>query len=301
MKKLFVALMFFMTSANWAAAQTQVLNIYKGVNLDYLDGTDDDEIWSKVAAVPVTRKFADEEPTVEAYFKMYYTDDFLYIYVDVKDDVHFPAWVGKADNEKIQDVHHIYDKVELYFDVNDVLKDGKSPAYLNGYMDPGHYQVAPYFEEDAYESPYLLTGLLYGDLSDQIMVCYALKSDYTSYSMEYEIPLDKFKNDKAEFMSKDKFLSLPEGLGFDLTIVDNDNDGQGRKRMVWCSNETEVYYNMDTAGVVKFVDEPATAGIINISAGRTDMPFYTLQGFKVNGRQVTPGLYVRNGKKIVVR
>ena len=302
MKKLFM-MMLMAATLSQASAQTQVLNIYTGENLETdLDGRDDDPVWEKVEKVPLTRVFQSETPTVEAYFKMFYTDDFLYVYVDVTDDVHFPAWVGKADNERIQDVQHMFDKAELYFNVNENLKGGKGPVYDNGYMAPGYYQVAPYFEESSYDEPYLLTGLLYGDLSDQIMVCYTLKDDYKSYSMEFEIPLEKFKDDKGEFMSKDKFLALADGMGFDMTIVDNDNDGLLRKRLVWNSSAQEAYYNMDDAGVVKFVDLPVGSGISQVSLDNGQpAAVWSLQGIRKEGSKLSRGLYISGGKKVIIR
>lgn len=306
MKKIGLFIMFCVLAMMSAQAQTQELNIYRGTNLSQIDGKEDDAVWSKVPKAPITRPFNDEQATVDAFFKMFYTDDYLYVYIDVTDDVHNPVWAGKADNEKVQDVQHLYDKVELYFDINDILKDGKSPAYINGHMDPGHYQLAPYFEEDGYDSPYLLSGLLYGAMSDQAMVCYTLKDDYTSYSMEYEIPLNSFVNDKGESMSKEKFIALPNGMGFDVTVVDNDADGKGRKRVVWCSDKQEAYYNMDNCGVVHFIDKSVddfVTGVSNIRYnGEHSDKIYTLEGVEMKqGEKLHSGIYIKDGKKIIIR
>lgn len=282
-------------------AQQQVLTIGKGTNLSQVDGKGDDAQWQNVPQIPITRNFGEENPSVTAWFKMFYTDDFLYVYVDVTDEVHVPVWVGKADNEKVKDVHHFYDKVEIYLDVNEVLKDGNGPAWIGnegggGSIAPGHYQFAPWFEEDGYDSPFLMSGDLYGSMSNQAMACYSLKDGYTGYGVEFELPLDKFKNDKDAFLGLDAFKNLPEGLGFDVTVVDNDGDGNGRQRVVWCSNEQEAYYNMDGCGVVHFSDG---LGIEEINSKRNGVKenYYNLAGQQVN--KLRKGLFICNGRKVI--
>lgn len=283
-------------------AQTKQLTIKKGTNLSTIDGKGDDEQWQDVDPVAIDTPFGNENASVKAWFKMYYTDDYLYVYVDVTDDVHVPVWVGKADNEKVKDVHQFYDKVEIYFDVNDNLKDGNGPAYIGtegggGTIAPGHYQFAPWFEEDGYDSPFLMSGLLFGSMSDQAMVCYSLREDYSGYGVEFELPLKKFLNDKGEYLSKEAFENLPQGLGFDVTVVDNDADDLGRKRVVWCSSEQEAYYNMDGCGIVRFGQ---SSGIENL---KTDTGHaktgicYNLLGMRVDRNR--KGIIICDGKKII--
>lgn len=230
----------------------------------YTEGVADEPIWNQIEPVAIEKHFltsatTEEQPTITAFFKMFYTDQFLYVYVDVTDDVHYPVWeTGDKKNE------HIYDKVELYFDVNDNLKDGKGPAYVNGHMDKGHFQLAPSFSEDGYGSPYFPSGVLLGALSDQVFVGYSLKDDGKSYGIEFEFPLEKFTNDRDEFLSMTAFQNLPQGMGFDIVVVDNDNDGNGRKRMVWKNQgPVEAYNNMDNCGVIRFGDESGSLGVTN--------------------------------------
>jgi hypothetical protein len=240
----------FTVSGNALVAQIPSdLVIKRGTTLD-VNGKPDDAIWGKIAPVPITNRFNGEEPTVTAYFKMYYTDEFIYLLVDVTDDVHHPAWVAESKE------HWIYDLVEVYFDVNDVLKDGNGPAYTNGYMAPGHYQLAPILEEGGYDAPYFPENVLYGSLTNQVLIAYSLKPDYKSYSIEYEFPMEAFINDRGESLGLNSFKSLPQGLGFDVVVVDNDNDGAGRKRAVWKNvGPEEPYVNMDNCGVVTFSDD----------------------------------------------
>ena len=234
----------------------------KGVEM-WPEGIADEPVWNEIEAIPIEKHFftsetTEEQPTVTAFFKMFYTDQFLYVYVDVTDDVHYPVWeTGEIKSE------HLYDKVELYFDVNDNLKDGKGPAYVNGYMDKGHFQLAPPFDDEfGYGNPYLPSGVLLGALSEQVFVGYSLKDDGKSYGIEFEFPLDRFTNDRDEYLSMTAFQNLPQGMGFDVIVVDNDNDGNGRKRMVWKNQgPVEPYNNMDNCGVVRFGDENGSMGI----------------------------------------
>jgi hypothetical protein len=186
---------------------------------------------------------------------MFYTDEYIYVLVNVSDDVHYPAWIAEDTKNEWQ-----YDKVEVYFDVNNVLKDGKGPAYTDGYMAPGHYQMAPALKEDGYGAPYEPTNVIYGSLSGLATVAYTLKSDNNSYIMEYRFPMYAFVNDLEDELDVTKFKALPQGLGFDVLVVDNDNDTKGRKRAVWKNiGPTEPYSNMDNCGVVTFSNESISA------------------------------------------
>lgn len=253
MKKYFMAVMLSAMALTGMYAQD--LLIKKGPKID-IDGYGSNPIWEEIEPVPINRVFNGEQPTVTAWFKMYYSEKYLYLLIDVEDDVHYPSYVAEDKQP------WMYDKTEVYFDVNDVLADGQGPAYLNGFMAPGHYQMAPAFEEEYYGCPYLPHDLVYGDLSDQVYVCYMLKDDNKSYRVEYEYPFEAFKNDRGENLSLEAFKNLPNGLGFDVIVVDNDNDGAGRKRAVW-KNEgpVEPYNNMDACGVVRLVDEELGSSI----------------------------------------
>lgn len=248
MKKfLFVLLAVWVATTNLTAQVASDVVIYKGTDIDP-NGKADDNIWKDITPVDITNVFNYEEPTVTSFFKMFYTDEYIYVLVDVTDDVHYPAWL--ADDVKNQ---WKYDKVEIYFDINDNLKDGQGPAYIDGVMAPGHYQIAPALTEEGYGEPFVTEGVLYGTMSDMATVCYDMKPDGKGYVVECQIPIYAFVNDKGEELDVDKLTSLPQGMGFDVIIVDNDNDGKGRKRAVWKNiGPTEPYNNMDACGVITF-------------------------------------------------
>lgn len=248
-KTIFTFLAVLVTCGLFSQIQSDLV-IKKGVDIEP-NGLEDDAIWAKIAPVPVANVFNFEEPTVESYFKMFYTDEYIYVLVNVNDDMHYPAWIAEDTKNE-----WLYDKVELYFDVNNVLKDGKGPAYTSGYMAPGHYQMAPALKEDGYGAPYEPTNVIYGSLSGLATVAYTLKANNTSYIMEYRFPMYGFVNDLEQELDVNKFKALPQGLGFDVMIVDNDNDGKSRKRAVWKNTgPAEPYSNMDKCGVVTFSNE----------------------------------------------
>lgn len=262
MKKLIFTFFAALLTSFMVKSQPQAdLTIYKGTDIAEINGYEDDEVWSKVTPIMITNKFDNEEPTVDgSYFKMFYTDEYIYVLVDVTDDVHYPVWVAEDLKQE-----YLYDKVEVYFDVNDVLKDGKGPAYINGHMDAGHYQMAPYLNEDYYEVPYEPVNVVFGSLSGKATICYSLKMDYSGYTMEYRFPMSAFVNDTGSELNLQAFKTLPQGLGFDVMIVDNDNDGKSRKRAVWKNvGPVEPYSIMDNCGVVVFSDLEVGTGIENI-------------------------------------
>ncbi|MDR1681970.1 MAG: T9SS type A sorting domain-containing protein [Candidatus Symbiothrix sp.] len=253
-KNLFILSAVCVLFATSVSAQVAAdVTIKKGWNID-VDGKPDDAIWSLIDPVAIERNFQAEEPSVTAFFKMYYTDEYLYLLVDVQDDVHYPLWQNPEDSKR----EYLYDKVELYFDINDVLKDGKGPSHNGANVPPiapGHAQLAPAFEEGNYDNPFIPSNAVYNYLNNQVFVAYSTKADNTSYTIEYEFPLDAFINDRGENLSEAAFKALPNGMGFDVTVVDNDNDGKSRKRKVWRSQTNEAYVNMDDCGVIVFGDE----------------------------------------------
>ncbi len=261
MKKFTMGLlaMCCMGAPNLAAEVTADLVIKKGTPI-YVDGKADDPVWAAIEPVAIDRPFQTEEPSLTAYFKMYYTDESIGVLVDVDDDVHYPLWRNPADKKQ----NYMYDKVEVYFDVNDVLKDGNSPAH-NGKNDPpiapGHAQLAFDFDDEGgYDQDrYMPSDVVYNFLDNQVYVAYS-KKENGGYTIEYDFPMNAYINDKNQALDVEAFKALPNGMGFDITIVDNDNDGKGRKRMVWRSDKAEAYQNMDGCGVVVFSSEELPVG-----------------------------------------
>lgn len=282
-------------------AQTADLVIKHGTVSPKIDGNPNDAVWSLIEPVAIEKNYQSEEPSVTAFFKMYYTDEYLYLLVDVTDDVHYPVWMTDDSKNNWQ-----YDKLEVYFDVNDNLKDGQGPAHNGANVPPiapGHAQLAPSFDETMYGGGVTLpSDVVYGCLDGQVYVAYDYKEgDENSYVVEYEFPLEAFINDRDEALSMEAFKALPQGMGFDITVVDNDNDGKGRKRKVWMSNENEAYVNMDGCGVVVFGDEelPAESGIKSLEWN--DLTFFpnpVQQTLTVNGDFDQVVLFSLSGQQV---
>jgi len=75
------------------------------------------------------------------YFKVFYTDAYIYVLINVNDDVHKPYWNSTDFPNKPGDSWK-YDKAEFYMDVNHILKDGFGPAWNGGEQDAGHGKSA---------------------------------------------------------------------------------------------------------------------------------------------------------------
>jgi hypothetical protein len=250
----------FIATSTFAQIDADLV-IKKGVDIE-INGLEDDAIWALIDPVAIDKPFnpnpanplAGELPTLgepgDTYFKMFYTDNYIYVLVNVVDDVHYPHWMAGGNQG------WLYDKVELYFNVNDVLQDGGSPQWVAGHQDPGHYQYAPSIaNEGDYDLVLQPVDGNMGNLSGKAYWIVTRQGE--GYIMEFKIPIHLFSNDTdGDSFTADKLVALPQGMGFDVTVVDNDNDGNGRNRMVWMNDgPTESYNNMDNVGVVVFSEE----------------------------------------------
>jgi hypothetical protein len=181
-----------------------------------------------------------EQPTITAYWKAVYDVECIYVLINVEDDNHYPAWVSEGNSWE-------YDKPEIYFDVNDTLVDGLGPATGNS----GHYQFAPGFNMGGY-------GVLHTDTgtsnSPGGTYAYDLQSD--SYVYEQAIIMSSMSNKNGVAMEYWIIRDLPENIGFDVTIVDQDEGlTTSRQRMVWhCGDgsESEAWNSMDACGSIAF-------------------------------------------------
>jgi len=198
-----------------------------------IDGVIDD-VWVPIVKHNVTLPYQIEIPTFgnegDTYWKALWDDAGIYIIVVCSDNVWHP-WFGNTDG------NHKYDHVELYFDTNKNLADG------NGGHDNtnGNRQIAP----DQFE------GKIDGSLLAQNNVQYAYNVANPDWTAEFFVPWESIPD--ADGVMFDKTATM----GFDVTIVDNDNDGQSRKRAVWSNDGTrgdndENWNNMDEAGHVTF-------------------------------------------------
>ncbi len=270
MKKLLFTLISVLVATGLFAVNADLVVPKAGADfVDFVpNGLEDEPIWSQIAPKYITKTFNDDPaPTVDGtYFKMFYTDEYIYLLVNVTDDVFNPLYMNMGEIKQ----EHIFDKVEVYFDINDVLKDGQGPAYVSGFMAKGHYQMAPGILEENVGSVFMPAGLLYGSLTGQVYVCYDIKTNdqgkYAGYIVEYQFPMYAFINDRSEEMDVESLKALPNGIGFDIIVVDNDKDGYGRKRAVWKNTgPDEPYNNMDNCAVITLGEGGASEKQIHMS------------------------------------
>jgi hypothetical protein len=205
-----------------------------------MDGLEEG-LWDEVPGVAIEKKYQYENPTITAYWKGMWDDSCLYVLANIADEDHFPAW--KANNDTIWK----WDLVELYFDMNDILADGRGPAASFS----GHYQCANGFLQYGYDHEN------FSDLGDYCCIdsYYAYKLYGENYIFEWRIP---WKN----FFDKDNIRldigSLNEKvIGFDITVIDQDEGiTTSRQRKVWQNDGVglsgESWNNMDRCGKVVF-------------------------------------------------
>jgi hypothetical protein len=211
-----------------------------------------DDLWDNFDANAIEGIYTGTAPTVTPTFKLAADASNIYLLLMVEDDNHYPSWMVAGSN------NYEYDKVEVYFDVNEVLNDAKGPSAAAS----GHYQFAPAFAEAGYDIPVATA-------TDA--VCYMLDGD--GYVYEASFAYSRFSNADAVVMSNESIANLPEGLGFDITVVDRDEATNTRDRMVWANTNGgglgESWTNMDECGVLRI---PVVSGSKTFAA--TSMKAY---------------------------
>ncbi|HSO85505.1 MAG TPA: leucine-rich repeat protein, partial [Draconibacterium sp.] len=239
------------------AAVTPTAVIKKADTAPVLDGTIDD-LWATANTYNIDRPFINETPTLGATtWKALWNSEGIYLLVEVTDDVFMPAYAGTDPGQ-----NWMYDKPEIYFDVNMEKKDGLGA--MSGY---GHYQFAPTFEESS------IGGGIISDMGNGAL--YSFKVNAPNYVGEYFFPF-------SILIDKDE-IEVDRGseIGFDITVVDNDISDPYRNRAVW-SNIGEInenWANMDDAGTITLEGAEPKVFItqINIEDGTISTDNGTLQ------------------------
>lgn len=193
-----------------------------------------DTVWNQAKVYNIDKNYSTEVPTLgkagETTWKALWDDKGVYVFLKVNDDFWRPAYLtGAAENWN-------FDKAEIYFDVNYVLKDGVGPQ-----NNQGHYQFAP--------AP--LQAKIDGTSTTETNgLVWSYKVDAPAYTAEYFIPFSLL-NDK-EGVNVDKTGTV----GFDVVICDKDaaDDVGVRRRAVWSNVGAinESWSNMDDCGLVTF-------------------------------------------------
>jgi hypothetical protein len=205
--------------------------------LPVIDGVEE-VLWDDVDPVDLYIPLGTEVPTVTAYWKAFYDEEYIYVLINVEDDDHYPAWESGGNTWD-------YDKPEIYFDVNDMLVDGKGPSIAGS----GHYQFSPGFDQDGYGTIHEDTGTTQVPMGQY---AYVLRGE--SYVYENAIAICSMSNKEGVAMTCWKLASLPEKIGFDMTVIDQDKGvTTSRQGYVWQSGdgtEAEAWNNMDASGTI---------------------------------------------------
>ena len=197
-----------------------------------------DNVWATTDEYNIAVPFRTETPTLgnlgETIWKALFNKDGIYILIKVTDDVWSPVYAGTSPNDSL-----FYDHPEIYFDSNYILNDGKGTNPDGNGGGNGHhlFLLSPLKGE--------VNG---GFISESNGATYSYQVTETGYYVECFIPFSRL-NDWDD-VSLDKTMQF----GFDITIVDNDNETPIRNRMSWVNNgaNDENRNNMDDAGLIVF-------------------------------------------------
>lgn len=237
---LFTAIIFSM--AAWG--QTRI-ELAKTAMPPAIDGVID-AVWSNADTVGIWNIFPDNSPTVTATWRGLWNEDALYVLVDVEDDVVLPfSSHPEGDTKEFK-----YDKIEMYFDINDTLIDGQGPnsaaADEWALHSNGHTQSAPstdaalYGMENTFEA---------ADFR-KVETAYSYQLSDKGYVYECKISWDKLLFPDGS--SLDASMALNREIGFDVVVVDRDALDGGRQRVAWhwTGVGDEPWKNMDECGII---------------------------------------------------
>ncbi len=241
MRKTFTFLLGLFLSA-FVFAQKPEAVVMKASVPPIVDGQID-EVWLEANEYNIDKNFQQEIPTLgesgETTWKALWTEEGMYLLLQVTDDVYYPSWVSGGANS------WQYDKPEVYFDVNYILEDGLG---CEGNVNQGHYQ----FDIAMTEATVNGERTEINEEKNGLPFVYvnAFLVEDPNYVAEYFFPF-------LGFVNKDGGpIDLAGNTGFDVTIIDNDPPGgdNDRQRAVWANMGAinESWANMDDAGIITF-------------------------------------------------
>lgn len=235
MRKFFTLLLGMMlVSSLFAQLERPETVVKKATVKPVLDGVIDD-VWGITDSLLIDRDYdtTNGPPTLgdpgQTWWKALWDNDGFYLLVNVTDDAYYPNYVHGGGNA------WEYDKIEVYFDVNFELEDGRGPSAGNS---SGHHQMAP-------DMTAAKEG---GQLNTETNTRqHAFLVNAPNYVAEYFCPWSSIKDENGQN------FDLEGVLGFDITINDSDPDNAVRRRGVWANigpDAEESWVNMDKCGKV---------------------------------------------------
>jgi hypothetical protein len=235
MKKIYLFL-FVLGVVFTAVAQDEKPNVDVKGGTAEIDGAIDE--WEAVEAIPFEVPFQTEAADVgAAYWKAMWDDDAIYVLVNVaEDDSHFPGWAAGLAGWQA-------DKPEVYFDVNNVLNDGKGAK-----DNAGHRQFSPDFQEEEYDTKV--------EWDDGSLAYYVTLAGDGGYIIEYQVNYSGLVDADGAEMDAYALMDLEEKVGFDITIIDLDEGEDARQRLNWANTGSidESWNNMDGCGTITIVE-----------------------------------------------
>jgi len=253
MKKIFT-LLVSVCAATMTMAQAPSGVIAKASVAPVIDGVVDD-VWAEANVYNIDKPFKAEVPTLgtsgETTWQALWATEGVYVLVKVTDDAFYTNYMATPASPNNWE----YDKPELYFNVNYILKNHLGGGSL------GHYQVAPGFTDGKNDGTPITTT------EGVVGVVYAFMVDGPNYIAEYFIPFSKLMNNEGVQ------VDLTSPMGFDVTVIDSDPSGTKRQRAVWANIGAidESNNNMDDLGEVTFQGAEAaiTIDAITLNTGGT--------------------------------
>ena len=240
---LFVA--FSLTLNSWG--QTKI-EITKTTTPPAIDGVVD-AVWTNADTIGIHNNFPENTPSVESTWRALWDDDALYILVEVADDTITP-FSSCIEGEETKGFK--YDKIEVYYDINDTLIDGHGPNSLpadeRSVHSNGHMQSAPDTDEALYgtESTMSAKDFRFAEID----YSYNLFSE--GYIFESRIYWENLIFPNGETM--DGTMAMNREIGFDVVVIDRDALDGGRQRVAWhytgAVDEPEPFKNMDDCGII---------------------------------------------------
>jgi hypothetical protein len=240
----------YIAPTNSSAQKTAIINYTKTAPI--IDGFPD-EPWDKAAVQLINVPFKNDAPTIgTSTWQGLYDDKNFYCVVFCDDDDHWPSWESGGNSWE-------YDKPEFYWDVNAVLKDGIGAGTSNS----GHYQFAPGFLEDSYDTPITQQQSSIGSLNPGGTFAYSLIGE--GYVYEIAIPWSSFMDENDNPTGPNVLKSRQ--IGFDITVADQDEGVTlWRQRESWSNSGSvdENWNNMDGAGII-FLQNPTSIQVSDTS------------------------------------
>lgn len=283
MKKILLPVCFLIIQVSTLLASDQV-KVYHTSTTPLIDGVID-ECWANVTAYDIDNDFQYETPSVTAYWKALWDEEYIYVLLRVEDDDHWPSWVSGGS-------WYEYDQTEIYLDINDTLVDGRGVADES----TGHYQAVGKFADG--DATYKKS------IEDDVRRpagFYAYTLDEENYTIEYAMQITSMVNSAGDTID-DTYLKALDSIGFDVTIVDQDEgETESRQRAVW-ENEggtDESYVIMDDCGSIKLVTATGVNSH-NIDNGLSVFPNPANDIITVSSEYAKLELFNQLGKRVML-